>query len=165
MITSFVTSRKMSERVIWQPQTTIDKIHEQKLFARLIIQEITRMQESKDVSKEEVNDLLNGLSVFYMSANLTVFSNAKIRENIEAAANALYFIEKIDRKYMALLNKLVEGVVQAVLRTAGDKEHAAQLLKTMETLAGLIAAFRKYSGNEDDITQWKHEALNKKPKV
>jgi hypothetical protein len=165
VLTSAVKTRKVTERVLWRPQTKVDQLHEQKIFARLLIQEVTMMQQSKDVSKQQVNDLLNYLSIFYRSASLMPFSTGKIRDNIEAASNALHFIEKIDHKYLSLINRLVESVVQAVLRTAGKKENAAQLLRTMESLAGLIAAFRKFSANEEDITQWKHEAMSKKPKA
>lgn len=165
VLTSAWKTRKITEFVRWQPQTQVDRLQEQNVFARLLIQEVTMMQESKTVSKEQVVELLNYLSIFYNSASLMVFSNSKIKENIEAASNALHFIDKIDHRYISLLNRLVEGVVQAVLRTAGEKENPFQFLKTTESLAGLVAAFRRYSGSEDDITQWKHEAMNKKPKV
>lgn len=165
VVSSAVRTRKVENRVLWKPQTKIERIHEQKLLGRWLITEITEMSESNNVSKEQVVELLNKLSVFHSSARLMSFSQNKIRETTEAASNALHFIDKIDRKYMFLLTKLVEGVVQAVLRTAGEKEHAGQLIKTMEAIGGLTGAFRKFSGNEEDVTQWKNDAKNKKPKI
>ena len=165
VVSSALRTRKMENFIRWTPQTKIEKLHEQKILGRWLIIEITEMSNSKDVSKGQVSALLNKLSVFSSSAKLMPFSQDKIREIIEAAHNALHFIDKVDRKYIFLLNKLVEGVVQAVLRTAGERERGGQFLKTSQSLSGLLQVFRKYSGNEDDVTQWKNEAQNKKPKI
>lgn len=162
VVASAWRTRKVENSIRWTPQTKIERLHEQKILGRWIIKEITEMMESKNVSKEQVAELLHKLSVFASSSTLKSFSKDEIRDIIEAAYNALHFIEKADPKYIFLLNRVVERVVQAVLRTAGEKESGYQFLKTMESLRGLKIVFRKFSGDEDEVTQWKNEAQNKK---
>jgi hypothetical protein len=164
VVTSFVTSFGKKERLVVKSQTKVDRIMEQKELGRWLIMELTEMNSAVHVRKEHVTDLLKKLSVLSESSIFMNFTKRRIHECNEAAITALQIIPQVDRRYMYLLSKLVEGVVEAVLRTSGDRETAYQLAKNIEALSGIATGFRKIIGSSSQVTEWKNEALKRKPK-
>lgn len=164
VVASLATTLKQKQRVIMKSQTKVELIFEQKELSRCLIMELTDMNSAREIPKETVMEMLHKLSVLSQSASLTGFSRSRINDCHEAAISALQLLPQIDRRYMYLLNKLVEGVIEAVMRTSGDKESAYNLAKTVESLAGIAPGFRKMAGSADHIAEWKNEALKKNPK-
>jgi hypothetical protein len=152
---SGVKSRRIDSIVKLKPQTKAEEFLEHKVLGRFILSEVSEMVESKHVPKEQVSLLLNKLSILCETSRLSRLNQNLIKSIIEAATDALVFIDQVDRKYIFLLKMLVDAVVKAVVLTGGEDESVFQMLKTRNSVAGLGGTFRKYCGSEEEIKQWK----------
>lgn len=154
-VVSGIKTRRVETIVKLKPRTKVEEFLEHKELGRFLLSEASDMLESKSVAKEQISSLLNKLSILCEVSTLSRLNQNLIKSIIGGASDALLFIEQGDRKYTFLLNKLVDAVVKAIVRTGGDNENVFHMVKTRNSLSGLEGAFRHFCGNEDEINQWK----------
>lgn len=162
---SYLGTRKVQHTVRYRKQTKAEIVLEQKELGRWIISEMATLNAAKKVPpKEQVKELLDSLEIFYKNADLWEWSKSGIGKCLDSARTALDVVEEIDRRYIVVLNLLVEAVVTAVLRISGSEENATQFMKTKTSLGGISHGFKYLSGGEMDMKQWKNEAMKKDKK-
>lgn len=162
-VVSGVKTRRVESIVRLKPRTKVEEFLEHKELGRFILSEASGMLEAKSVTKEQISSLLNKLSILCETSTLSRLNQNLIKSIIGGASDALWFIDQGNRGYIYLLNKLVDAVVKAIVRTGGDNENVFHMVKTRNSLSGLEGAFRHFCGNEEEINQWK-DSKNKEGK-
>lgn len=161
-VAALLKTRKLTHHVRLQPQSKVENFLEQKELCQWLVMEVAEYNNITP-SKETIADLLGKLATLYQSAKLAGVSKGMINDAIQAAYTALHVIPSINRPYMFLLGKLVEGTVAAVLRASGEKENVHQFMKTIPSIRGITSGFQSFSGGTIEIEQWKNQAGKGRP--
>lgn len=164
VITSRVTTRKTTHRTQWRKMTPAEKFAEQKELSRFLVMEVAQLNNTDNIPKEKIDEILNQLQALYDSASLGNLTMLTVNDCMKNARLSLQVSETINRRYVAVLAKLVDAIASGVVRAAGGKEIIQHSMRTMHMLQGVASDFRAYSAGAVPLDEWKNEANKKRPK-
>lgn len=162
---AYLRSRNVISRIKYLPNTTANKVLEQRELAQYIVQEGVQLTESIKIGKipnqiELLRILENSMALVY-TANFQFISSESIKAAYNLTKLTVETAPVIDHQLATIVTRFADYAVRAVMRMNGVKESMRGSLTTLAEFSSLKTQTNQYASTHSNIEVWKKNALGR----